>query len=236
MFGKNEITKPFPREDGSLLVTEAFRTIQGEGPDAGTPAIFVRLAKCNLACTFCDTQFDNGEWRTPESLVSLVLFHAQGHSIELVVITGGEPLLQNLRPFIECCNREGMRVSIETAGTVWNHNLNSLFSGRINRVVVSPKTPKISPEILPVVDAFKYIVSVDNSAQDDGLPILSTQIAGKESRVYRHELFDDTSIYVQPMDEGDPAKNAANALLAAQVAMKFGYKLSLQMHKVVGLP
>lgn len=236
MFGKNEITKPFHRIDGGLLVNEVFPTIQGEGPDAGTPAVFVRLAKCNLACTFCDTEFEKGEWYDVDTLLGTVKNHAQPYWIGLVVITGGEPLLQNLLHFITACNRAHMRVSIESAGTLWDTGLTPLFQGGLNRLVISPKTPKLHPEALKVVDAFKYIIGVGNSAEDDGLPILSTQLAGKVSRVYRHQLFDDTTTYVQPMDEGDPIKNAANATLAAQVAMRFGYKLSIQVHKVVGLP
>lgn len=53
MFGKNEVTSPFPQSDGSLIVNSLFHTLQGEGPDAGLPSIFLRLSKCNLRCHFC---------------------------------------------------------------------------------------------------------------------------------------------------------------------------------------
>lgn len=236
MFGKNEITKPFRREDGGLLVNEVFPTIQGEGPDAGTPAIFVRLAKCNLACWFCDTEFESGVWYSVKKLMEIVLDHANAYHMNLVVITGGEPLLQNLQDFIVSCNRSHLRVSIESAGTLWDENITPLFQGGINRLVISPKTPKLDPGAVYCVDSLKYIISADNSAEDDGLPIMSTQIANRESRLYRHDKFDDVAIYVQPMDEGDVVKNAANARRAAEVAMRFGYKLSVQVHKIVGLP
>ena len=67
MFGMNEIVgkkyfKDAPQD--SLLVTSRFYTLQGEGPYRGFPAYFVRLAKCNLACSFCDTYFDSGEYQT----------------------------------------------------------------------------------------------------------------------------------------------------------------------------
>lgn len=236
MFGQNEITKPFRQEDGSLLVNEVFPTIQGEGPDAGTPAVFVRLAKCNLACTFCDTEFEKGEWWPVEALLGHVMNVSRNYHIGLVVITGGEPLLQNLLPFIVSCNRTHLRVSIESAGTLWDPNLTPLFQGGSNRLVISPKTPKLDPGALQAVDAFKYIIGVGNSAEDDGLPVLSTQIVGKTSRVYRNGRFDDTAIYVQPLDEQDPEKNRRNMEHAARVAMRFGYRLSLQTHKIVGLP
>jgi len=73
MFGKNEIVgqKFFKDQDG-LMVVSRFMTLQGEGPYRGYPAFFVRLAKCNLACSFCDTYFDNGDWFTVDELMKEV--------------------------------------------------------------------------------------------------------------------------------------------------------------------
>lgn len=70
MFGKNTIVgkKFFENADGKLLVTSVFMTLQGEGPFRGEPAVFVRLAMCNLACSFCDTYFNSGDWYTPDEL------------------------------------------------------------------------------------------------------------------------------------------------------------------------
>src|SRR6185312_12181590 len=66
MFGSNEIIgKAFFKnaEKNELLVASRFFTLQGEGPYRGHPAYFIRLAKCNLACSFCDTYFDSGDWQ-----------------------------------------------------------------------------------------------------------------------------------------------------------------------------
>lgn len=71
MFGKNEIvgSKYFDKARGDqLFVTSVFFTLQGEGPYRGEPAVFVRLAKCNLACSWCDTFFDDGDWLTFDEL------------------------------------------------------------------------------------------------------------------------------------------------------------------------
>jgi 7-carboxy-7-deazaguanine synthase len=102
MFGKNEITgrKNFHDAGERLLVTSIFLTLQGEGPFQGRPAIFVRMAKCNLACSFCDTYFDHGDWFKTSDLSAEIYMRAKTKfPISLrrdigVVITGGEPSLQ----------------------------------------------------------------------------------------------------------------------------------------------
>lgn len=70
MFGRNSIVgqKYFDKAGDKLFVTSVFYTLQGEGPYRGEPAVFVRLAKCNLDCSFCDTFFDDGDWFTVEEL------------------------------------------------------------------------------------------------------------------------------------------------------------------------
>lgn len=72
MFGMNDsVGKAFFKEakPDELFITSRFFTLQGEGPFRGHPAYFIRLAKCNLACSFCDTYFDAGEWRSFNSLL-----------------------------------------------------------------------------------------------------------------------------------------------------------------------
>ena len=110
-----------------LLVAEMFGpTFQGEGPSCGRLALFVRLSRCNLSCPGCDTPYtwdtsrfdlrEHTEPRTAESVVSWAL----AHPIQLVVITGGEPLLQQdrLLPVVAALAAAGRRVEIETNGTV----------------------------------------------------------------------------------------------------------------------
>jgi 7-carboxy-7-deazaguanine synthase len=113
---------------GSVLaVCEVFGpTFQGEGPTAGTRAFFLRLSGCNLDCGWCDTPYTwdwsryNRAEQTRTMTVEQVLGWALGHEPELMVITGGEPLLQQRRllPLTVALARAGWRVEIETNGTV----------------------------------------------------------------------------------------------------------------------
>lgn len=247
MFGKNEVTKSFRDPTGKLLVSEIFYTIQGEGPDAGTPAVFLRLAKCNLRCYFCDTEFEKGDPMTARMAFDRIReLSGKLSQCSLVVITGGEPLLQNIVPLVELVTKAAMRVSVETAGTVYYTDLYHHFNlggddrARVqrNKIICSPKTRGISKGIASITYAWKYIVRVGGVADDDGLPIESTQTPGEQHRIYRppYPGYFTPRVYLQPMDEQDPEKSQANARLAAELCMKHGYHLSLQMHKIVGLP
>lgn len=101
MFGTNEQVGQayFKDAKGKLLVTSIFYTIQGEGPYQGQPAVFVRLAKCQLKCSFCDTYFDDGIWLTVEEISEKVRQVKEAASPARtsygLVITGGEPMLQS---------------------------------------------------------------------------------------------------------------------------------------------
>ena len=79
-----------------IKINELFKSIQGEGPYTGHPAIFIRLAGCNLDCIFCDTDFEYRRQASVEAIVEEVK-QLSGGKVKLVVITGGEPFLQDLR-------------------------------------------------------------------------------------------------------------------------------------------
>lgn len=236
MLGKNVVTKPFHDLEGKLLVNDIWYTIQGEGLDAGLPAVFIRLAKCNLRCYFCDTEFETGVPLTARD-IAVQIDALAPPSCKLVVITGGEPLLQNITPLVYLLNGNGVRVSVETAGTVWSAKFELEFSrtkqGIQNTIVCSPKTAGLNRYIVDYVRAWKYIVCVGGVSDFDGLPTHSTQNFEVPQKIYRPR--GNAPVYLQPMDEGDDAKNLANAELAAQLCMKHGYRLSLQMHKLVGV-
>lgn len=122
------------------FVNEVFLTLQGEGVRAGTPAVFLRLGKCNQKCRIethgfdCDTEFESGEMFTLEQVVGLVhAANTEGHApCDWVVVTGGEPALQLDRYLIDALHVAGYRVAVETNGSI------ELPEG-LDWITVSPK-------------------------------------------------------------------------------------------------
>ncbi|HEX2939884.1 MAG TPA: radical SAM protein, partial [Rhodopila sp.] len=119
----------------SYAVKEIFYTLQGEGAQAGRPAVFCRFAGCNLwsgreqdraqaACRFCDTDFvgtdgtGGGRFADAASLADAVARHWPGGGAPFVVCTGGEPLLQLDATLVQALHDHGFEVAIETNGTV----------------------------------------------------------------------------------------------------------------------
>lgn len=202
-----------------LQVVNIFSTLQGEGPFAGHPAVFVRLGGCNLACHFCDTEFEQFVPRRLAEILAEVTAKA-GSTHRLVVITGGEPLRQNIGPLCEALLAAGLQVQIETNGTIWRELPPGVH------VVCSPKVAdgqyhKLRPDLLARLDALKFIVSADDP---DYIHVGEVGQAGT-----------NIPVYVQPMDNGDLTRNEANLAHAAALAQTHGYRLSLQMHKLLGI-
>jgi 7-carboxy-7-deazaguanine synthase len=219
MFGKNPIRPPEKGDGSRLKVVEIFGTLQGEGPFVGQPSVFVRLGGCNLACSFCDTEFEAFEAMDLVAVVEHVEKLA-GTTHNLVVITGGEPLRQNITPLCEALLAKGLRVQIETNGTLWRElpqGVNIVCSPKISDGKYHP----LRPDLLARVDALKFIVSADD------VEYCAVGEVGQSTRTI--------PIYVQAMDVYDPARNAANAAHALALAQTHGYRLSTQMHKVWGI-
>lgn len=242
MHGTNLARSAENREDGALQVREVFYTIQGEGPNAGRPAVFVRLTGCNLRCWYCDTQWDDekDKTETPFALAEKVMRASPAHC-SLVVITGGEPLRQNLEPFLIALYRIALvfgrgvsHVQIETAGTLWQ---DCLLRSEVE-IVVSPKTPKIHPLISEHAEAFKYVIMSECVSPDDGLPLYDTQIGvvKPSQKLARPEEGSLVPIYLSPCDEGAHNRNRENVEFVAQLAMKYGYRAGLQLHKIFNIP
>jgi len=224
MFGKNP-KRPAVNSDGtSLDVQDIFPTIQGEGPNTGQPAIFIRLGGCNLACRFCDTEFETFRPQDIADMVSKVKALALSATAKkirhLVVITGGEPFRQNIEPLCRVLLAEGFRIQIETNGTLYRPLPKQV------EIICSPKNTgngysMIRDDLLSHVSAFKFIVSAHDTKYDHIAEIGQGKLG--------------IPVYIQPMDEYSEDKNRENLELVKKLALENGYNISLQTHKLLGV-
>lgn len=229
MFGANPRRAPEPA-GAPLWVQEVFYTLQGEGPFLGRPAVFVRLGGCNLACWFCDTEFESSAWRPepPELLEAVKAAIPAGARCALVVVSGGEPLRQAVGPFVALLLAEGFAVQFETNGTLWT----PLPDDPRVSFVVSPKTARVHPEVARRAIAYKYVVAAGELDPEDGLPLTNMQRKGGEPhRLARPEPGSAARVMVMPLDAQDPEANARHAAAALGTALAHGYDLTLQAHK-----
>ena len=230
MFGGNPARAQELGDGNSLWIQEIFYTLQGEGPFAGEPAVFVRTAGCNIRCLWCDTDFESSTWRPELPVLLTAIEAARPAQCDLIVLTGGEPFRQNVAPLVECLLDQGLRVQIETNGTLW---VPLPVDDRLT-IVCSPKTKHLHAAILPRITAYKYVLAAGEVDPDDGLPMFSTQKQGQQTRLFRPPP--EARAFVMPRDDGDPAANRAHRATATEVAMRHGYRLCLQLHKLLDLP
>lgn len=207
-------------------VKEIFYTLQGEGAHAGRPAVFCRFAGCNLwsglerdrasaVCNFCDTDFvgvngeGGGKFQSAHALAQRISEHWPGDSLNhrFVVCTGGEPLLQLDSPLIDALHDQGFEIAIETNGTC------EAPLG-IDWVCVSPKGK--SEIVLKSGHELKLVYP-----QPDARP---EQFEGMNFDEY----------YLQPMDGPDREANTQSVIEYCKAHPQ--WRLSLQMHKIVGIP
>jgi 7-carboxy-7-deazaguanine synthase (Cx14CxxC type) len=212
----------------SYAVKEIYYTLQGEGAHAGRAAVFLRFSGCNLwsgreedrasaTCRFCDTDFvgvdgpGGGRFSDAAPLAAAVSaawnVPRPDRGRPLVVCTGGEPLLQVDGALVEALHREGFEIAVETNGT-------RTPPAGLDWVTVSPKAD--APLVLTSGDELKLVYPQ----------------AGAEPHLY--EALDFREFFLQPMDGPDRERNVAAA--AAWCLAHPRWRLSLQMHKLAGLP
>lgn len=149
---------------------EIFSSLQGEGPSIGTASVFLRLALCNLACTWCDTKY-TWNWQRYDyksEVVELAIGQVEqailGHGCRHLVITGGEPLLQQrtLSPLVRSLKQRGFFFEVETNGTI---SPDSRLESDIDQWNVSPKLSNSGNAIerREIHDALDHFVSLENS-------------------------------------------------------------------------
>jgi 7-carboxy-7-deazaguanine synthase len=208
----------------SYAVKELFYTLQGEGARAGRAAVFLRFAGCNLwsgreedragaVCTFCDTDFvgmdgpGGGRFADAPALARAVRAAWPGGGAPYVVCTGGEPLLQIDAPLIAALHAEGFEIAIESNGTL-------AAPPGIDWICVSPKAA--APVVQTRGDELKLVYP-----QADAPP-------------ERFETLAFTHFFLQPMD--GPERDAATEAAIRYCLSHPRWRLSLQTHKLLGIP
>ena len=237
MFGQNPI-RSIQTDPYLIALEEVFYTLQGEGPYSGQPALFVRFSGCNLVCHYCDTQFEM-QADSPIPAVEVIdrILDFPLAQRKFVVLTGGEPLRQNPGLLIAALLDAGTElVQVETAGTLWQESIEPFIADGRVVLVCSPKTPKINPNIARLCDHYKYIIRSGEVNLTDGLPNRGTQMGnqGKTVDLYRATKAKVT-IWLSPCDDYDTYKNQTNQNLARDLCLTHGYRLSLQIHKIVSV-
>ncbi len=220
MFGKNPKRKLTKGNGTKLEIQDIFYTLQGEGPYTGWPAVFIRLGGCNLACSFCDTEFESFTTISTKDIIKTVQDLSSNKRVNLVVITGGEPLRQPIEKLCASLIKLGYIVQIETNGTLYRKLHKDI------KIICSPKNTKgkympIRPDLLQRIDAFKFLISSQNQNYND-VP----KVGQSECNI---------PVYVQALDECDEVINKKNLVLATQIALTKGYRLSIQLHKIIGV-
>lgn len=224
MFGQNPKRSPIFNDGTNLAIKHIFKTIQGEGPFVGMPAVFIRLGGCNLACHFCDTDFEDFNILSLKEIIEnvLTLSHNLDEQkvINLVVITGGEPFRQAIE--LLCDNLVNLKftVQIETNGTLYRN-----IAPQVH-IVCSPKVAKnrylpIREDLIIRLQAMKFLVAKN-------IPAYSYIPELGQSKY-------NIPVLVQPMDQNNHIINKENEKLAVELALNYGYRLSLQTHKILGI-
>lgn len=189
-----------------LQLAEIFYSVQGEGMWTGTPAVFVRLAGCNLSCSFCDTDYALKFVASVPNVVARV--RAEGGDCPMVILTGGEPFAQTeTTALIDALRADGRRVHIESNGTIPAPLPPDVW------LTVSPKE-RLHPEMAARANEMKLIV--DGRVPTEWLPHVPPAAV----------------LFLQP--EGNKASNVALAIDAAK-REPARYRLSLQTHKFIGV-
>jgi 7-carboxy-7-deazaguanine synthase len=208
---------PRPR---TLKIAEIFASLQGEGLRQGEPSLFVRLSGCNLRCSFCDTKraWKGGRNATFEQIAARLDRLRRTHPADWVVLTGGEPLMQDVAPLVRLLKKKGYLIQIETNGHYYRDLVPHWFT-------VSPKPLEyiFHPRYRTLAREVKLVASRELT-----LAVVLRIRDGFPAR---------TPLLIQP--ESNKPDSRAKALRLVRSAAREGrtnVRLSLQMHRILAIP
>lgn len=196
-----------------LPVMESFYTIQGEGFYQGRAAYFIRLGGCDVGCVWCDVKDSWDAAAHPKKKVAALIAEVKNTAAEMVVITGGEPLLHDLSLLTEQLQAAGLETNIETSGS-------SPLSGSWDWICLSPKKFKAPlPEVVPFANELKIIIfnKTDFKWAEEFAALVSPKC----------------KLYLQP--EWSKSQEVT-ALIVDYIKANPKWELSLQLHKYINVP
>lgn len=217
-------------------VNEVFETIQGEGSFTGVAAIFIRLQGCPVGCSWCDTKHtwdikdelarplgdiviktaETEHWAGVTAEDLLALFAKEGYQAKHVVITGGEPCMYDLNPLCELLHQNGYNTQIETSGTF------AIQAPAQTWVTVSPK--------VNMAGGYTVLQSALDRANEIKHPIAMEKHVDELRQLLQHTDTKAKLIYLQPISQQRRATE-----LAIAMCKKYNWRLSVQVHKYLGI-
>jgi organic radical activating enzyme len=207
------MSKPVDISTFALPVMEHFYTLQGEGFHQGKAAYFIRLAGCDVGCVWCDVKESWDVTRHPVLKFEDLIADIKKTPADLVVITGGEPLMHNLNALTETLHAAGLKTHLETSGAY-------PMTGSWDWICVSPKKFKAPlPALLPQANELKVVIF--NKSDFEWAEKHAAQVSA------------NCKLYLQP--EWDKAA-LMTPLIIEYIKDHPQWELSLQIHKYINVP
>ncbi|MFN5223522.1 MAG: 7-carboxy-7-deazaguanine synthase QueE [Bacteroidota bacterium] len=203
-----EVSSPY-----MLPVMESFYTIQGEGAHTGKAAFFIRLAGCDVGCTWCDVKESWNASEHPVMPIEKLIEDSSLHPAKIVVITGGEPCMYDLTDLLKGLRQSGKQTHIETSGAY-------PLKGDADWICVSPKKfKKPIPETIAIADELKVVVFHPSDLE--------------WAASFLKDVKPDCQLFLQP-EFGKSNKMAP--LIVDFVKNNPIWRISLQTHKTLDIP
>ena len=224
------------KKEITYKINEIFETLQGEGSFTGQPSIFIRLQGCPVGCSWCDTKhtwavspeqeverkdivvkkIENESWGVFKIAQLKAIFLSEGYQAKHIVITGGEPCMYDLTPLCNYFEAIGYSCQVETSGT-----FEVQVSGKC-WVTVSPK--------VNMKGGYKVLNSALARANEIKHPVATEQHIDDLKTLLNEHAIVNKQIYIQPISQKKRATE-----LAIQSCIENNWRLSVQVHKYIGI-
>jgi 7-carboxy-7-deazaguanine synthase len=204
-----------------IKIADIDQGIERDGPNAGLSAVYIHMAGCQLECWYCESADERGDERAITSVV-IEINNMRGRTQvgdkPICVLTGGDPMMQKIGPFVETLLGHGWKVQVETHGEEWT----DLPDSEDLELICSPKSSKVHTFVKSRATAWRYMIrEADDYERRDGLPVCNTQrIDGSREPVTKPTR--GRPVWLQPVTE--EGRTEKNTRAARSRAMEYGYR------------